>query len=235
MNKFLVEKEGKEDTNKLEHDKSLNKCSELASELPSDKKVIFLPPDKKSFLVVYPCIPKDIRVNASLFEELWNLHPMEKGKVKMAGKLVDTPRWQQSYGQSYYFSNMLHAALPIEHVYLQKLLKWVCHDSGNPYKMILLNWYESGDHYISGHSDDETQMVPNSAIYSFSFGQERDFVVKSKQGSFRKVFSMRNNSLIVMGGEMQKHYTHAVPKRALSKCPNRRINITMRLFKHGQL
>ena len=65
--------------------------------------------------------------------------------------------------------------------YLKKILKWVNKHSGLSYKQILCNWYENGNHYIGPHSDDETQLVKNSAIYSFSFGQERDFVIKSKK------------------------------------------------------
>jgi alkylated DNA repair dioxygenase AlkB len=42
---------------------------------------------------------------------------------------------------------------------------------------------------------------------------------------------MKNNSLIIMEGEMQKRYKHEVPKRSLSKAPLPRINITFRLFK----
>jgi len=77
--------------------------------------------------------------------------------------------------------------------------------------------------------DDEPGLVKNSAIYSFSFGQARDFVVKSKDKTFRKVFKMVDNSLIIMGGEMQKYYKHSVPKRSVKKCAKTRINMTMRL------
>lgn len=98
------------------------------------------------------------------------------------------------------------------------------------YQQLLINWYQDGDHYIGPHSDDESQLVKNSAIYSFSFGQTRDFVIKSKELDYKMVLELTNNSLIIMGGEIQKYYTHQVPKRSIKKCPNRRINITSRLF-----
>ena len=40
---------------------------------------------------------------------------------------------------------------------------------------------------------------------------------------------MPNNSLIIMGGEMQKYYKHSVPKRSVKKVAKTRINMTMRL------
>jgi alkylated DNA repair dioxygenase AlkB len=115
------------------------------------------------------------------------------------------------------------------------LLQWVKDHSGFDYNQVLVNWYQDGNHYIGPHSDDETQLVPGSSIYSFSFGQERDFVVTSKKGvletPFHESFAMKDNSLLIMEGDMQKNFKHQVPKRATSKVPHPRINITFRLFK----
>jgi alkylated DNA repair dioxygenase AlkB len=100
---------------------------------------------------------------------------------------------------------------------------------------MLLNWYQDGQHTIGKHSDDERQLVPGSPIYSFSYGQQRDFKIASKPKSPHQIetitLSLPGNSLLMMGGEMQKWYTHEVPKRALSRCPGRRINVTVRHFK----
>lgn len=207
----------------------------------TEKKIkedkILLKYGQDSAIITMRLIPEEIRVKPDLFEELWNLHPEKLGQVKLFGKLVDTPRRQQSYGQPYTFSGMNHPALPIQHPFMSKILAWVNQHSGrSDYKMILMNWYKSGDHAIGAHSDDEVQILPGAPIYSFSFGQARDFIVKSKgvkgkRGDYNKTFMMTNNSLIIMCGEMQKYYTHQVPKRAVSKCPGRRINITMRAFK----
>ncbi len=82
--------------------------------------------------------------------------------------------------------------------------------------------------------DSETALVPSSSIYSFSFGATRDFVITSKQSGAtasgqRRVIPLTHGSLVIMGGEMQKYYKHAVPKR--KACTQPRVNITFRLMK----
>ena len=187
-------------------------------------------PDGKSWVKVYPTLPKELQMDETTFQRIWNLHPDDYTIVKIYGKDIKTPRWQKSFGQSYYYSGYLHKASPITDPFLLLILGTIQQDSKQPYQQMLINWYQDGQHYIGWHSDDERQLIPNSAIYSFSYGQARDFDIKSKDGTFKQRFKLNGNSLIVMGGEMQKYYKHSVPKRATSTCPGPRINITLRLF-----
>lgn len=196
-------------------------------------KEIKLEKGVNSAIEIIELIPKQLHLNKDLFEKVWNQKPIEQGKVNIFGKLHDVPRYQQLFGDSYYFSGVSHESKPIEHAhpFLQQLMKWVCEHSGKSYSQMLVNYYENGKtHYISAHSDDESQLVPGSDIYSFSFGETRDFVVTCKNDKqFRLVIPMYNNSLIIMKGEMQKFYKHAVPKRV--NATGKRINVTMRLFR----
>ncbi|MHB1952683.1 MAG: alpha-ketoglutarate-dependent dioxygenase AlkB [Sulfobacillus sp.] len=165
-----------------------------------------------------------------LFASLWDLRPPEYAKVRMFGKIVETPRWQRSFGKPYFYSGMQHDASPIEHPYLLRLLDFVRRDSGRDYQQILMNWYLDGRHYIGPHADETKHLVPNSTIYSFSFGAERTFrVTKKDDGSLVADFPMAHGSFLLMGGEMQKWYKHQVPKCASVRSP--RINVTFRLFK----
>jgi alkylated DNA repair dioxygenase AlkB len=193
-------------------------------------------PGSDSYVVEMGHLPDDARMSASVFAAIWDLHPKERGFVKMFGKKSLVPRYHAVFGPSYKFNGMTDAPLPLDHPYLLSLLAWVQRHSGKPYEGMLINWYKSGLDYVGPHSDDEKEIVPGEPIYSFSFGQARDFVIRSKKpmetgGYYRKVISMTDNSLIIMGGEMQQHFKHSVPKRALSTCPNERINITFRLLK----
>lgn len=180
-------------------------------------------------------IDKSIYVDKKLFEKLWQLHPEEQGSVKMFGKTVTTPRYQQTYGRDYRFSGIDHKALPIDDPYLKKILEYVNNharselDYDQPFNQIMVNWYDGGSHYIGAHSDDEKQLVPGSPIYSFSFGQTRDFVITNKKhiDEEKITISLPNNSLAIMCGDMQKHYKHEVLK---SKEDGKRINITARSF-----
>jgi alkylated DNA repair dioxygenase AlkB len=191
------------------------------------------------------------RVTRATFRELWQLHPEKRALVFVFGTMYETPRWQQAFGQAYTYSGVRHAAWPLDrHPYLIELIEWVRHDSrryssdGEPlaYNSALVNWYEDGEHYIAAHSDDERQLVSSAPIYSFSFGCPRTFRVKLKRSrdgvdkgdlatvDLAKVdLRMLDNTLLVMGGTMQQHYTHEVPKE--KRATSARINITFRVFK----
>lgn len=173
-------------------------------------------------------LPLELQVDSDLFEVLWQLHPLELGKVKMFGKIIDTPRYQANYGKEYHYTGLTHPATPVPHPYLERLMAWVCADSGQHYEQMIINWYRDGSDYIGKHSDSESGLVPNSNIYSFSFGSSRDFVIRSKTGDFKQVLSLDNNDVLIMGGSMQRNFTHEVPKRVHA---GRRINVTFRLMK----
>ena len=193
-------------------------------------------------------------LTSEVFEEIWEMHPKERGTGKIFGKEVVFPRWQESYGKPYYFTGKLHECKPVDsHPYLVTILAYVnslykgIQKTGYPtllggegkkdgrveYNQILINWYNDGNDYIGPHSDDESQLVKGSSVYSFSFGEERDFYVRHKTNKEYKLdLKMKDNTLVVMGGDMQKHFKHSVPKRVGKKNPlGRRINITMRAFK----
>src|SRR3990167_3581490 len=75
-------------------------------------------------------LPLELRMNKKTFQELWDMHPEEYEDIIMMGRHVKTPRWQKSYGQSYYYTGLMHDAAAIEHPYLQQLQKWVNEHSG---------------------------------------------------------------------------------------------------------
>ena len=188
-------------------------------------------PHGDSWIEVHPIIPDKIQVSEKKYKKLWKEHPEEFPTGKMYGRTITFPRWQQSYGKTLRFAGKDSEGKPIKNKYMKKLLRWVKKHSKLKFNSLFVNWYEDGNHYIGEHADKTQQLVKDSPIYSFSFGQEREFVIRSKDKTYKKVITMKNNSLIIMGGEMQKYYKHAVPKRSVKKCPRSRINISFRLFK----
>lgn len=168
------------------------------------------------------------------FNELWALRPETISTVTLYGKQVPTPRRQQSYGLSYYFSREIHHAepmLPIIQKYID-LANQMESDKTNLFNMALLNWYADGSEYIGYHSDDERQLIPGSSIYCFSFGTAREFYLKNK--SSKKVdlkLLLEDQSLVIMGGNCQKTHQHSIPKRSTSKVSMPRVSITLRKFK----
>ncbi len=169
------------------------------------------------------------------FDILWNLHPTEYSTVRIYGKILKTPRWQASFGKSYYFSGINHKSLPVHHE-LEPFIAWAnsFEEYGGLFNQVLMNWYANGHHYIGKHSDDETQLVSNSPIISISLGYESKFRIRNKSNNkIIRDFILKNGDFIVMGGKMQNYYTHEIVKVSGKKGDSvgKRINITFRQFK----
>ncbi len=173
-------------------------------------------------------------LSAENFDDIWNMHPSEHGQVMIYGKIMNTPRWQKSYGFDYSFSGMNHEADAIPYN-MQPFMDWA-NSLGYPgsFNQMLINWYQDGSHYIGSHSDDETQLIRNSCIISVSLGTERLFRIRDKK--FKSVvenISLTHGDVVVMGGKMQKRYKHEIVKVSgkKGKSVGRRINLTFRQFR----
>jgi alkylated DNA repair dioxygenase AlkB len=166
------------------------------------------------------------------YEKLWNLHPLEKGKVMLYGKIMDTPRFMQSYGKPYTFSHVHHDAvdIPIE---LQPFIDWANEKFEYKYNTVFMNWYVDGSHYINAHSDNEKTHIKGSPIISISLGATRTFRIRDKFTKEKvKDIQVTDKSYIVMCGNMQKEFTHEIVKinGNKGKLIGSRINITIRAF-----
>lgn len=108
-------------------------------------------------------------------------------------------------------------------------------DDPNPaFNQALVNYYMDGTHYIGKHSDDERQLKSDSPVFSASLGQERVFRIRYKtDGIIARDIPMEDGSFLMMCGDMQKEFTHEVPKVMGTKGAllKPRINVTFRIFK----
>lgn len=168
-----------------------------------------------------------------VFNDLWNLHPEELGEIVINGNPVTTPRYFQSFGRNYTFSGKVHEHLPVPGL-LTDLLSWVKETYSCDFNQILVNWYADGSHYIGPHSDNISNLVDGSPIVSISLGGTRKFHIRAKDkkdssGIVKKDITLVHGTVLVMGGDMQEHYTHAVPKT--KKIVKPRINIMFREMK----
>ena len=94
------------------------------------------------------------------FLSVWEQHPTTFKCIKMFGKDVALPRYQQAYGISYLFSGISSEAIPpTERILsIQQNLNMLISESSFVFNMCLCNWYEP-HHYIGPHSDDTRQLV----------------------------------------------------------------------------
>lgn len=149
-------------------------------------------------------------------------------EVKIFGKQIFTKRkvaWCADGGVSYTYSNTtkLGSNYTPELLKLKALIETITQES---YNSCLLNLYHNGDEGMGWHSDNEKSIVKNSAIASLSFGAERKFVLKHKETSATVSQVLPHGSLLLMKGETQDFWLHALNKTTKVKTP--RINLTFR-------
>lgn len=165
------------------------------------------------------------------FTDIWNSKPTTRHTIFIYGRHVEVPRTQVLYGEhTYSFSgNVLQSENKEYPEYVKRCLDYAKKDSPEfNWNGALVNFYKDGSQYIGEHSDDEKDLQKNSPIYSFSFGQERVFRIRNKKTLEIKNLKTKNNSLIIMGGEMQKEFTHQILKTL--RPVGKRINVTIRCF-----
>ncbi|WP_373779548.1 alpha-ketoglutarate-dependent dioxygenase AlkB, partial [Neisseria dentiae] len=97
----------------------------------------------------------------------------------------------------------------------------------------LLNLYSDGLEGMAWHSDDEKELGRNTVIASVSFGATRKFAFKHKRTGEKRELMLSHGQLIVMRGETQSHWLHAVMKSAKIREP--RVNLTFRTILQAEM
>jgi len=164
------------------------------------------------------------------YNYLFNHINWKNDQVIIFGKLIETKRKVAWYGDEafeYHYSNMTKVAevwtnelIEIKNV-IEKL-------SNETYNSCLLNLYHDGTEGMAWHSDAEKQLKENAAIASISFGAERKFLFKHKNTKETVPINLKNGSLLIMKGEIQKYWLHRLPLTKKVNSP--RINLTFRII-----
>jgi alkylated DNA repair dioxygenase AlkB len=92
----------------------------------------------------------------------------------------------------------------------------------------VLNLYHDGREGMAWHSDSEAAYGPHTTIASLSLGATRKFAFMHKRTRERRDMMLRHGQFIVMRGETQRHWLHAVAKTTTVSTP--RISLTFRRF-----
>jgi len=191
-----------------------------------------------SYLLVWS-LPVDVRVSRVEFDALLRDKPAERGTVKIMGREVVVPRWQEAYGRPYRFSGVDHqptrATPPLVTRLLEHIPRVVPQVTPNS---ALVIWYTDGTQYIGRHADDEgqirTTVAGESFIVTVSLGAERTFRIRSRpEHAIVRDVVMRDNHAYVMCGRFQKEFTHEIVKVSGAKATTvgPRISVTLREFK----
>jgi len=171
---------------------------------------------------------------AAVFAQLqagiaWENHP-----VRLFGREHPSPRlsrWIGDADAAYRYSGIVRepAAWPPVLAQLRARLGNALHVHFNS---VLANLYRDGRDAMGWHADDEAELGPAPVIASLSLGATRRFVLKHRDGAPRLALDLPAGSLLLMRGDTQAHYRHALPRTARPVGP--RINLTFRQVRRSR-
>ena len=110
----------------------------------------------------------------------------------------------------YYYSGQLERSKPLK-PNSNKLLQLLNEQFDLKNNAFLVNKYIGGKNYISDHSDDE-QNIDKGGVIAISHGAVRKFRIRDKKT--KKIIMdipTTSGSIIHMGGDFQKEFTHGIP------------------------
>ncbi|MET0328949.1 MAG: alpha-ketoglutarate-dependent dioxygenase AlkB [Luteimonas sp.] len=169
----------------------------------------------------------------ALFDSLAADVPWTRHRLRMFGREVDAPRlscWIGDPGIAYRYSGTRFAPQPWPDA-LSAMRDAVSAEAGVAFNSVLANLYRDGRDAMGWHSDDEPELGPQPVIASLSLGATRRFVLKARAPGAecvveRHVLELPHGSLLLMRGDCQARYRHALPRTAKQVGP--RINLTFR-------
>lgn len=157
--------------------------------------------------------------------------PWRADSVRLFGRSHPIPRRHQWYGDSaasYRWSGLTMTPLPWmpELAALRQALE---QDLGCHFNSVLANLYRDGNDSMGWHADNEPELGDAPRIASLSLGAQRDLQLRPA-GTTRVAHTLPlpHGSLLLMGGDMQHNWQHALPRRLRVRQP--RINLTFRLI-----
>ena len=153
----------------------------------------------------------------------WETH-----RIRLFGRWVDSPRlscWIGDREAVYTYSGTRFEPHPWPAA-LRELRRRLAAELGCEFNSVLANRYRDGRDCMGWHSDNEASLGPEPVIASVSLGASRRFVLKHRQAAPKLELSLSHGSLLLMGGETQANYRHALPRTA--KPVGERINLTFR-------
>lgn len=174
-------------------------------------------------------LPQHLGLKSEDFEALWGLHPEEFRSIRMHGRWVDLPRWQQAYGRDYQFSGQTSTAMALPSL-LQPYVSLAQTCIDDKLNGVLVNWYDGGlGHYIGPHRDKTKQLVPGSPIVGFSLGEQRKMRFRPVGGEGYVDVEQPSAGVLVIPWETNRAWKHEVPKSR--KAVGRRVSLTVRAFR----
>ncbi len=227
-------------------------CYEIMPNRNKQQQIIYLSKSKSAWISISWISDELINFTKNNYQQLFDLHPTERGKVILYDKEVETHRWQTSYLQTPLYSDVhlkrsyMYAGKSFDNeVTLPDLfhpfLDFINHkETSDKYNQVIVNWYADGNDFIAAHSDCQIDMKPNAEISIITLCEKEEhfrelrFTPKKINGTendaiynYVKIATI-HGSIITMHGDTQSKFRHKIPK-ALN-IDTSRISITFRKF-----
>jgi alkylated DNA repair dioxygenase AlkB len=157
-------------------------------------------------------------------EIVWETHC-----IQLFGRSHDAPRlscWIGDPDAVYVYSRTRFVPRPWTPT-LRMLRERLRQALGMDFNSVLANRYRNGRDSMGWHSDDEPELGPQPCIASLSLGAARRFRLRHRRDrTLRHHLDLGPGSLLLMQGETQRFWQHALPRTARD-C-GERINLTFR-------
>tara|TARA_Y100000741_G_scaffold24397_1_gene17625 strand:+ start:12149 stop:12724 length:576 start_codon:yes stop_codon:yes gene_type:complete len=165
---------------------------------------------EKSFLNIYQYENK--LLVKSCIEDIKN-KLIERPEIQVYGKICYQNRsigFFSNESIGYNYSNQMIKSQNLTSN-LNELLNSINIIFNSAFNSILINYYKDGNDNIGNHSDNE-KCLDKIGVVSLSYGAIRKFRIKDKITKKTVVnIPTENLSIIHMGGEFQKEFTHSIP------------------------
>lgn len=162
------------------------------------------------------------------FDHLSAAIAWEHNDIMLFGRTTKLPRLTCWMGEAEYtYSGVRNTGHRMPQ-HLATIRAMLAAETGTSFNSCLANFYRDGSDSIGYHSDDEPELGSRPTIASVNLGSPRRFVLRSIVTGDRWSVELGGGDLLVMAGESQSDYRHAVPKTKRVVGP--RINLTFRYF-----
>lgn len=178
----------------------------------------------------------------ALLQALLDTVPWESHRIRLFGRKVDSPRlscWIGDPGAAYVYSGTRFEPHPWPRA-LRPVRRRVAEACGTEFNSVLANLYRDGRDAMGWHRDDERELGVQPVIASLSLGATRRFVLKAGKrlpaepgqpsggagATPRAALELGHGGLLVMRGDTQRHYRHALPRTTRPVGP--RVSLTFR-------
>ncbi|MCE3004904.1 MAG: alpha-ketoglutarate-dependent dioxygenase AlkB [Xanthomonadaceae bacterium] len=154
--------------------------------------------------------------------------PWERHHVRIFGREIPAPRlscWIGDPGAAYTYSRVRFEPRPWTPA-LARVRQRIEQALDARFNSVLANRYASGADSMGWHADDEPELGPRPVIASLSLGATRRFVLRPRSGGAKVELPLTHGSLLVMAGDTQANWQHALPRMA--GAAGLRINLTFR-------